>query len=107
MAAVCLLACACATQAQAPDAATTLQGIDLLDVPALISPKATRSLLLGVHAAGDRIVAVGERGIVLVSGDAGTTWQQAQVPLSVSLTSVFLNSPERGWVAGHDGVLLN
>ncbi|HDH16009.1 MAG TPA: hypothetical protein ENG90_05985, partial [Gammaproteobacteria bacterium] len=41
---------------------------------------ASRTLLLDITLAGTRIVAVGERGIVLTSDDSGKTWQQKLVP---------------------------
>lgn len=93
--------------AQAVDLGSrTLAGMDLLNVPALHSEKARTSLLLDVARAGSRVVAVGERGIVIVSDDEGGSWSQADVPVSVTLTSVVFSSPQVGWVAGHDGIVL-
>lgn len=86
---------------------TGVAALDLLRVPALVSPKAAKSMLLGVAHAGDRLVAVGERGIVLYSDDGGKRWTQAKVPVSVTLTAVDFPSKERGWAVGHDGVVLN
>ncbi|CAH1749510.1 PSII_BNR domain-containing protein [Thauera humireducens] len=88
------------------EASSVGKGIDLLNVPALQSEKAARALLLGVATAGSRLVAVGERGIVVTSEDQGQTWSQAQVPVSVSLTAAHFASPTLGWVVGHDGVVL-
>lgn len=73
---------------------------------ALIMPKARSSLLLDITAAGDRLVAVGERGHILYSGDAAQTWVQAKVPTSVMLTRVFFVSGSTGWAVGHDGNIL-
>jgi photosystem II stability/assembly factor-like uncharacterized protein len=53
------------------------------------------------------LVAVGERGIIVYSDDAGNTWQQAQVPVSVGLTAVCFPSPQNGWAVGHGGVVLH
>jgi photosystem II stability/assembly factor-like uncharacterized protein len=53
-----------------------------------------------------RIVAVGWRGLVVVSDDRGSSWRQAQVGVSVDLTSVCFTNPQHGWAAGADGVLL-
>lgn len=92
------------TEITAPAAAAA--GMDLLKVPALLSPKAAQGLLLGVHAGGGRLVAAGERGIVVYSDDGGATWTQGRVPVSVTLTAVFMASDKLGWVAGHDGVVL-
>jgi hypothetical protein len=79
---------------------------DVLDTPALKSAMASRSLLNGLALAGDRIVAVGQRGHVLLSDDGGRTWKQANVPLSSDLVAVSFPGPKSGWAAGHDGVVL-
>ena len=68
--------------------------------------KAASSMLLDIAAAGDRLVAVGERGHILYSEDNGDSWIQAQVPSSAMLTRVFFISPELGWAVGHDGNVL-
>lgn len=87
--------------------ATASPGIALLNQPALQSAKAPRAVLLAVTRAGDRLVAVGERGIVLLSDDSGQSWRQARVPVSVSLTAVQFVDAERGWAVGHLGVILH
>lgn len=56
--------------------------------------------------AGERIVAVGERGIVALSDDGGRTWKQAPTPTSVTLTAVRFVDAQRGWAIGHGGVVL-
>jgi len=80
---------------------------DVLDSPAQASPLAQRSLLSGLARAGNRLVAVGQRGHVLTSDDAGQHWQPAQVPVSGDLVAVSFPTPERGWAVGHDGVVLH
>jgi photosystem II stability/assembly factor-like uncharacterized protein len=97
--AVVLVSCAHAA------ATTGLLG-DVLDRPALKSPIAAKKLLLSVALAGDRLVAVGPRGHIVVSTDAGATWQQSEVPVSSDLTAVHFPSPKNGWAVGHDGVVL-
>ncbi|NUT81931.1 WD40/YVTN/BNR-like repeat-containing protein [Pseudomonas brassicacearum] len=84
--------------------ATTLA---VLQQPALPTAKAQRAVLLGLARAGERLVAVGERGIVLLSDDAGMSWRQAKVPVSVSLTAVQFVDAEQGWAVGHLGVVLH
>ncbi|SMH62802.1 WD40/YVTN/BNR-like repeat-containing protein [Azospirillum agricola] len=79
---------------------------DLLDIPAFRTPKAVSALLLGVAVAGPRLVAVGDRGVVIHSDDEGGTWRQAAVPVSVTLTAVHFPMPSHGWAVGHDGVIL-
>lgn len=80
-----------------------------LDPLGRAAPKSARgeqSMLLAVTLAGQRIVAVGERGIVLISDDNGVSWKQAEVPVSVLLTGVRFATPEKGWAVGHSGVVL-
>lgn len=78
-----------------------------LDRPAMTSAKASKSLLTDVAVAGQRLVAVGERGLVVYSDDQGKTWTQAKVPVSVMLTAVAFPSPRQGWAVGHNGVVLH
>ncbi len=71
--------------------------------PARLSAAA---LLLGVASAGQSIVAVGDRGHVLVSDDAGRTWLQVGSPTQVLLTAVCFSDAHRGIAVGHDEVIL-
>ena len=80
---------------------------DIIETPALMSDLAPESLLNDATRAGDRIVAVGERGHVIYSDDEGQTWTQAEVPVSVTLTAVDFGSDSSGWVVGHSGVVLH
>ncbi len=73
---------------------------------AIQAPLALRSLTLDVAVAGERLVAVGDRGHILVSDDSGGSWRQVQVPTRAMLTGVFFADAERGWAVGHDGVIL-
>jgi len=79
---------------------------DVLDIPAAKSPLASRTLVNGLALAGDRLVAVGQRGHVLLSDDQGKSWRQAQVPSSSDLVAVAFATPQQGWAVGHDGVVL-
>ncbi|RQP23703.1 WD40/YVTN/BNR-like repeat-containing protein [Piscinibacter terrae] len=96
--------CCCAALAFAPAA---WAGLDQLTTPALMSPRAASSVLLGVSAAGARLVAVGERGIVVGSDDRGASWTQSVLPLSSTLTGVHFPTAQHGWAVGHDGVILH
>jgi photosystem II stability/assembly factor-like uncharacterized protein len=81
---------------------------DPVDHPADIEPAAQRSLLLDVARAGQRIVAVGERGHVLLSDDGGKRWtQSAVVPSRSMLTALCFADAQRGWAVGHDEIILN
>lgn len=70
------------------------------------APLAPRSLLLGAARHGDRLIAVGERGHVLVSTDAGGSWAQVRVPTRALLTAVHLHDDRQAWAVGHDAVVL-
>jgi photosystem II stability/assembly factor-like uncharacterized protein len=81
---------------------------DAANQPAEIEPLASTSLLLDLAMAGKRMVAVGERGHVLLSDDQGKTWRQAKaVPTRTMLTAVFFADGEYGWAVGHDETILN
>ena len=80
---------------------------DVLDTPVVKSPLAEKGMLLGLARAGKRLVAVGQRGHVLLSDDDGKTWQQADVPVSSDLVAAHFPSAQRGWAVGHDGVILH
>ncbi len=73
---------------------------------ALIKPLAGRSLLLDAVAVEGRMVAVGERGHVLISDDGGDEWRQVSVPTRANLTGVHFHDKDLGWVVGHDAVIL-
>jgi photosystem II stability/assembly factor-like uncharacterized protein len=76
----------------------------VLSQPALATPRAACP---AAGRGGRRLVAVGERGIVLLSDDAGNSWRQAAtVPVSVTLTAVRFASPTEGWAVGNLGVIL-
>lgn len=79
---------------------------DLLDRPARPSALADKRLITGIARAGQRLVAVGQRGHVVVSDDGGRRWIQAGVPVSVDLTAVYFADERNGYATGHDGVVL-
>jgi photosystem II stability/assembly factor-like uncharacterized protein len=74
--------------------------------PAEVAPLSAKSLLLGVAAAGKTLVAVGDRGNILLSED-GAAWKQVPVPVNATLTTVAFADENHGWVGGHDSVLLH
>jgi photosystem II stability/assembly factor-like uncharacterized protein len=79
---------------------------DVLERPALFSARASDSVLLAVTRANQRLLAVGERGIVLFSDDGATSWQQARVPISATLTAIQFVTEKKGWAVGHSGAVL-
>jgi photosystem II stability/assembly factor-like uncharacterized protein len=99
-----ILALAAGTLAVA--VAVASPALDAVNRPALAARHAEQSVLLGAAKAGARLVAVGERGIIVLSDDAGKTWRQAQAPVAVTLTAVRFADPKHGFAVGHSGVVL-
>lgn len=79
---------------------------DTLDREATRVARPGQAVLLAVTSAGQRMVAVGERGLIVVSDDEGKAWRQVPVPVSVTLTAASFPTPRQGWVSGHRGVIL-
>ena len=73
----------------------------------VLAPLAPTSLVLDIERAGDRLVAVGERGHILLSDDSGVTWRQVAGPTRATLTAVAFADRMRGWAVGHDAVVLH
>lgn len=73
---------------------------------AIVAPLASKSLLLDITIVNQStLVAVGERGHILLSND-GELWQQAKVPVQATLTAVYFFDENRGWAVGHDATIL-
>ncbi len=90
-----------AQDSSAPEAAT-----NYVMLPALDNSSPETAVLLGAADSGERLLAVGARGLIIWSEDQGESWQQASVPVSLTLTSVFFADPEHGWATGHEGLIL-
>lgn len=79
---------------------------EILPRPADRLPLAPKSVVLDVTQAGQRYVAVGERGHVLISSD-GKSWDQAEfVPVQATLTRVTF-AGGRLWAVGHDSTIIH
>ncbi|MEP7100778.1 MAG: YCF48-related protein [Burkholderiales bacterium] len=77
-------------------------------VPAQRVAHAATAMLLASTRAGERIVAVGDHGVVLLSDDGGKTFRQAKsVPVDATLTGVSFVDAKQGWAAGQWGVILH
>jgi photosystem II stability/assembly factor-like uncharacterized protein len=75
--------------------------------PAIALRNPQHAAMMGLAHAGDRLVAVGEHGTVLLSDDAGGHWRQAaSVPVSATLTAAQFINARTGWAVGHYGVIL-
>lgn len=63
-------------------------------------------MLLDADFAGKAMVAVGERGHVLISDDEGDNWRQVLVPTRAMLTAVSFHDSDVGIAVGHDATIL-
>lgn len=77
-----------------------------LITPAMRVAAPGNAVLIDLARAADRLVAVGERGIIVLSDDNGRSWRQVPVPVSVTLSAVQFVDAQRGWVVGHAGTVL-
>ena len=68
---------------------------------------AIHSLVLDVAGTPDRLIAVGERGHVLLSSDGGTNWIQSLVPTRSMLNAITVVENHHSWIVGHDSVILH
>jgi photosystem II stability/assembly factor-like uncharacterized protein len=81
---------------------------ELRQSPAMRLASPTHAAMMAAAAAGKRVVAVGDHGVVLLSDDGGRTYRQArEVPTRVMLNSVCFVDDRRGWAAGHWGIVLH
>lgn len=86
------------SEAEAPAAAVKVR-------PAEMALLAARTLLLDVVNNGKHLIAVGDRGHIIASND-GINWAQVEVPVRATLSAVDFVDSTRGWVVGHDAVIL-
>jgi photosystem II stability/assembly factor-like uncharacterized protein len=101
-----VLLLAASSLALAQDAPSAAQAKDLKPRAAELAPRAAKSLLLAVTRAGERFVAVGDRGTILLSAD-GEQWEQVAAPVHAALTAVSFADANTGWVVGHDASILH
>jgi photosystem II stability/assembly factor-like uncharacterized protein len=64
------------------------------------------SLMLGIARVGDRLVAVGEKGSILLSDDNGKTWRGVSTGTDATLTHVTTIGPKIAYAVGWDGTIL-
>ncbi len=98
--------------AEAPAAGATIGGAaalkyDVLELPAVPSALASKSLIFSISKHGDRYFATGHHGHILYSDDGGDSWNQAQVPVRSAILDIDFPTPELGWAVGHEGVILH
>jgi photosystem II stability/assembly factor-like uncharacterized protein len=79
-------------------------GISQESIQSYQAPLVAESLLLDISQTDTKLVAVGERGHILLSSD-GKQWSQADVPNLSTLTAIdFVDN--NGWAVGHDATIL-
>jgi photosystem II stability/assembly factor-like uncharacterized protein len=80
---------------------------DVLELPAVPSSMASKSMIHAIKKFGDRYFATGHHGHILYSDDGGDSWTQAEVPVRSSIVDIDFPTPELGWAVGHEGVILH
>lgn len=107
---VAALACApalAAANGSEPSAPRAAAFVDPLDAPAEATVSPGSRPMTAVASAGQRLVGVGQRGVIVVSDDHGHSWRQVPSPVQSDLTAVAFPTPSDGWTVGHDGVILH
>ena len=66
-----------------------------------------RLLLVDAERFGNRIVAVGDRGYIVITDDYGKTWRRARAPAEPMLTAIDFLDDTLGLAVGHDSVILH
>ncbi len=99
IAAILLLAASLPAAQAAPSAAPATT-----DRPAW---RKIHGVLLAIARAGNRLVAVGDRGTVLLSDDQGVSWRPIDSGTDVLLTATIFTSGDEGWAVGQDSTILH
>lgn len=86
--------------------ATIAHGGGAAAEPSSIKPLSVKLPLTDIVRAGDNLVAIGSRGVILRSSD-GLQWEQAPTPVNRMLTSVHFVNSSSGWAVGHDESILH
>ena len=100
-----MLGAGCGAVLVAPARAAVAPYPQLVD-PAIKVRNLTQMYFVAGAAAGKRIFAGGEEGVIIYSDDNGQHWTQANVPVSATITSLAFASPRVGWATGALGVVL-
>lgn len=79
---------------------------DPMQTPAQATAFAAKGSTSAVARRGARLVAVGARGLILVSSDDAASWHQAVSPVSSDLVAVKFVDDHTVWAVGHDAVAL-
>ena len=99
-----LLGAAVATVIAAAGPGRTLP--DPVDTPVTAGSALANATTSGVARSGDRLVAVGPRGLIRLSTDGARSWKQVASPVATDLVAVRFTPDGAVWAVGHDGVAL-
>lgn len=88
-------------------AAVTAVFSDPLATPAPTADLRLPLPVIGVARAGQQLLAVGPRGLILRSADQGKTWRQVPSPVASDLVQIRFAGDSNGWIVGHDSVVLH
>jgi len=72
----------------------------------VVDVKPDHIVLMDVALAGNRLVAVGERGFTLASDNAGKTWKARPTPVDRTLTGIAFKDDKVGVAVGHGGAVI-
>lgn len=71
-----------------------------------VAARIQRVQIFDAALAGQRLIAVGERGSVFVSDDAGAQWRQGASGVESDLTALTVPAPSKAWAVGHHGTIV-
>jgi photosystem II stability/assembly factor-like uncharacterized protein len=99
------VACLCLGAVLAPASVAAAEGAAGSRAGTVVDVKPNRIYLMDIKRAGDRLVAVGERGFAMLSDDDGKSWRAVGTPINRTLTGVAFNGDKVGVAVGHGGSL--
>jgi photosystem II stability/assembly factor-like uncharacterized protein len=79
---------------------------DVLDMPTASKALPLKDATTSVARNGSRVLAVGPRGLILLSVDGAATWKQVASPVGSDLVAVKFTDALTAWAVGHDAVAL-
>ncbi len=85
--------------------AATLQYPQLTNAAISVLHPTNAYFVTGANA-GPRVLAGGQKGLIIYSDNGGQSWHQAKVPFSGTITSIAFASAKVGWATGELGVIL-
>lgn len=75
-------------------------------LPAVEADRLYKATMVKIAKAGDRLVSVGDYGVIQVSEDNGASWRQVASPVSRMLTDIEFIDDSTGWAIGYDQVIM-